>query len=71
MFLGYAEQQVGDPRKAIDNYQRALDLCERYGMFALPIRVATLQSMAFAYRDLGDYPRATQCLEAAQQAAQH
>ena len=71
MFLGYAEQQVGDPRKAIDNYQRALDLCERYGTFALPIRVATLQSMAFAYRDLGDYPRATQCLEAAQQAAQH
>jgi tetratricopeptide (TPR) repeat protein len=70
MFLGYAEQQVGQPQKAIEYYQRALDLCQRYGAFALPIRVATLQSMAYAYRDLGDYPRATQCLEAAQQAAE-
>ena len=70
MFLGYAEQQGGEPRKAIEHYQRALDLCQRYGMFAFPIRVATLQSMAYAYRDLGDYPHAEQYLEAAQQASQ-
>jgi tetratricopeptide (TPR) repeat protein len=70
MFLGYAEQQLGQPRTAIAHYQQALELCQRYGMFALPIRVATLQSMAYAYRDIGDFPRAEQTLEAAQEAAQ-
>lgn len=70
MFLGYAEQQIGQPRQAIAHYQQALALCGRYGAFATPIRIATLQSMAYAYRDLGDYPRAAQYLEEAQQAAQ-
>ena len=70
MFLGYAEQQVGDPRAAIEQYQRALDLTESYGKYAGRIRSATLESMAYAYRDLGDYARATQCLEAAQQSIQ-
>ena len=70
MFLGYAEQQIGHPRQAIEHYQEALDLSQRYGTYAAHIRVATLQSMAYAYRDLGDYPRAEQCLEAVQEATQ-
>ena len=70
MFLGYAEQQMGQPRSAIQHFQRTLDLSQNYGADAARIRQATLQSMAFAYRDIGDYARASQCLEAAQQMSQ-
>ena len=70
MFLGYAEQQNGDPKAAIQNYQRALDLAQNYGKDAAHIRSATLESMAYAYRDIGDLPRAAQCLEEAQQSSQ-
>lgn len=70
MFLGYAEQQRGNLRAAIEQYQRALDLDQKYGAAGAHIRSATLEGMAYAYRDLGEYGRATQYLEAAQEASQ-
>jgi protein O-mannosyl-transferase len=70
MFLGVAEQQSGNPRAALEQFQTALDLDQKYGTVGAWIRAATLQGMAYAYRDLGDFPRAEQSLDAAQQASQ-
>ena len=66
LFLGYAEQKRGDLQQAIAQYRKALDLTQSYGRAAAKVRFAALQSMAYAYRDLGDYERANQCLQAAQ-----
>jgi protein O-mannosyl-transferase len=61
LFLGYAELQVGDPRAAIEQYQRALDLTQNYGAATANFRSFTLESMASAYRAVGDHARAEQC----------
>lgn len=65
LFLGYAELQAGDPRAAIEQYQRALDLTQIYGAATANFRSYTLESMASAYRALGDQARAEQCSRAA------
>lgn len=70
MFLGYAEQQSGHPQAALQYFQQALDLDQRYGDVGASIRLFTLQAMAFAYRDLGDFPHAVKCMEAAQELEQ-
>ena len=70
MFLGVAEQQSGNPRAALEQFQMALDLDQKYGALGAWIRAAAWQGMAYAYRDLGDFARAEQSLDAAQQASQ-
>ncbi len=66
LFLGYAEQQRGNLREAIAQYQKALDVTETYGRAAARVRVPALENMGYAYRALGEYARGEQCLEAAQ-----
>ena len=65
LFLGHAELQAGDPRAAIEQYQRALDITQVYGAATANFRSYTLESMASAYRTVGDYARAEQCSRAA------
>jgi protein O-mannosyl-transferase len=65
LFLGYAEMQVGDPRAAIEQYQKALDITQIYGAATGNFRSFTLESMASAYRTIGDSARAEQCSRAA------
>jgi tetratricopeptide (TPR) repeat protein len=66
LFLGYAEQQRGNLREAISQYQKALDVTQSYGRAAARVRLPALENMGYAYRALGDYARADQCLQAAQ-----
>jgi len=65
LFLGYAELQAGDPRAAIEHYQRALDITQIYGAATANFRSFTLESMAAAYRAVGDHTRAEECSRAA------
>jgi tetratricopeptide (TPR) repeat protein len=67
LFLGYAEQQRGHLREAIAQYQKALDVTQSYGRSAVRVRSAAFESMGYSYRALGDYARAAQCLQAAQE----
>jgi tetratricopeptide (TPR) repeat protein len=67
LFLGYAEQQRGHLREAIAQYQKALDVTQSYGRSAARVRSAAFESMGYSYRALGDYARAAQCLQAAQE----
>ncbi len=66
LFLGYAEQQRGNLREAIAQYQKALDVTQSYGQAAARVRLPALENMGHAYRALGDYTRGNQCLQAAQ-----
>lgn len=66
LFLGYAEQQRGNLREAIAQYQKALDVTQSYGRAAARVRLPALENMGYAYRALGEYARGEQCLEAAQ-----
>ena len=67
LFLGYAEQQQGNLRGAIAQYQKVLDVTQSYGRAAARVRVPALQNMGYAYRAIGEYARGEECLEQAQE----
>jgi hypothetical protein len=70
LFLAYAEQQRGNLREAIAQYQKVLDVTQTYGRAAARVRLPALQNMGYAYRAIGEYARGEQCLEAAQDLSQ-
>jgi hypothetical protein len=69
--MGYYYQQRGDPRAAIEQYQKVIALSDNAVAQHARLRFMTFENMADAYRALGDYNRATECLEAAKDALAH
>lgn len=52
--LGAAYNQSGRPGEALANYQRALDLIERYQVGNAPLKAMALRGIGFAQVELGD-----------------
>ena len=69
--MGYYYQQRGDPRAAIEQYQKVITVSDNDPALYSGLRLVTFENMADAYRALGDYNRATECLEAAKDALAH
>ncbi len=61
--MGYVEQQRGNLPQAIEYYQRVLSLTQNDVPSYALLRDDALNNMAIAYRKLGDFTRAADCLE--------
>jgi hypothetical protein len=69
--MGYYYQQRGDPRAAIEQYQKVITVSDNDPALYSGLRLVTFENMADAYHALGDFNRATECLEAARDALAH
>ncbi len=65
LYLGSCYQQRREPQAAIEQYQKVIALSDNTGVHYARIRLMAFQNMANAYRDLGDNPRAAECIESA------
>jgi protein O-mannosyl-transferase len=65
ILIGSYYRQRGDPRAAIEQYQKVIALSnDRVAPYAR-IRLMAFEDMAEIYRDLGDNARAAECIESA------
>ena len=58
-------QQRGDPRAAIEQYQKVIELSNDKVAPYARIRLMAFENMAEIYRELGDNARAAECIESA------
>ena len=65
ILIGSYYRQRGDPRAAIEQYQKVIALSNDKVAPYARIRLMAFESMAEIYRDLGDHARADQCIESA------
>ena len=65
LYLGFNQQQRGDLRGAIEQYEKVLSLTQNEIAQTAELRDNALMNMGYAYRDLGDPAQASQCFEAA------
>lgn len=65
LYLGSHYQRRGDPRAAIEQYQKVITLSDNAVAQYARLRLMAFENMAGAYRDLGDNALATECIESA------
>ncbi len=63
--MGFVEQRQGNLPKAIQYYQKALELTQGDIVNTAALRADAFKNMGIAYRDLGDDARAQECFSAA------
>lgn len=66
LFIGFYEQQRGNLRVAIEQYQRVLDVTQNDVWDNAKLRDNAYINMGYAYRDLGDWQRADESFAAAE-----
>jgi len=66
LFIGFYEQQRGNLRAAIEQYQRVLDVTQNAVWDNARLRDNALVNMGLAYRDLGDPVHASESFAAAE-----
>ncbi|HME57004.1 MAG TPA: tetratricopeptide repeat protein, partial [Terracidiphilus sp.] len=71
LYIGSYYQQRGNPQAALEQYQKVITLSDNAVAQYARLRLMALLSMAGIYRDLGDNPRAAECIDAAKHLPAH